>query len=170
VSQKDQLLVRLEYVIMRLEAHALAPARPGLTEPDQPSGERWEWGQVWAHVAEFIPYWMGEIRSILAGPADEPAPFGRTKTDPDRIAAIERDRGQPVAELWNRMQGHLAGLWNFLDDLPADAWSRQGLHPTLGAMSVSMVADEMLVGHLEQHAAQLDGLEAHAAGGTGSMP
>ena len=65
------------------------------------SGERWDRGQVWAHLAEFIPYWIAQAGPVLRGQASgEPVPFGRTKSDPERIGAIERDRREPVSVLW----------------------------------------------------------------------
>jgi DinB superfamily len=156
----DRLILRLQYVTMRLGGHARGMAAGGLTDPDQPTGERWEWGQVWAHLAEFIPYWIAQVRRVAAAEGDEPVPFGRTKTDPERIDAIERDRGRPVSELWARMRSQMADLWNLIDHLPAEAWGKRGLHPTLGGMDMSSILDDFLVGHLEQHADQLDGLAA----------
>jgi hypothetical protein len=156
----DALTLRLQYVVMRLEELATAPPAAGLTEPDQPSGERWEWGQVWAHLGEFIPYWVGQVAIVAAADGSEPVPFGRTKADPERIAAIERDRQRAVPELWARMRGQLADLWNLIDHLPQQDWQKRGRHPTLGVMDVPRIFDEFLVGHLEQHAAQLDGLAA----------
>jgi hypothetical protein len=154
----DELTLRLQYVAMRLEERAGAPAAAGLTEPDQPSGEQWEWGQVWAHLAEFIPYWMGQVAIVVAGVGSDPVPFGRVKTDPERIAAIEADRGRPVPELWARMRAQLADLWNLIDRMREQDWAKHGVHPTLGEMQMPRIFEEFLVGHLEQHAAQLDGL------------
>src|SRR5205085_993163 len=95
VSAFETALARLRAVQARLDEHAAAGAPPGLTEPDPGGTERWEAGQVWAHLAEFPAYWLGQIQHILerrlAGDP-EPVPFGRTKTDAARIAAIERDR------------------------------------------------------------------------------
>ena len=160
----DELILRLQHVVMRLEERASAPPAAGLTEPDQPSGEQWEWGQVWAHLAEFIPYWMGQIAIVAAGDGSEPVPFGRTKTDSERIAAIARDRDRPAPELWARMRGQMADLWNLIDHLPEEDWAKLGLHPILGEMDMPRIFDEFLVGHLEQHAAQLDGLAAGQGG------
>src|SRR5437867_3109062 len=83
----DAFLLRLEYVAMRLQNHAAAPPAPGLTDPDPPTGEQWEWGQVWAHLAEFVPYWTSQMRLILEARDRQPIPYGRTKDDPGRIAA-----------------------------------------------------------------------------------
>ncbi|MDQ6846534.1 MAG: DinB family protein [Candidatus Dormibacteraeota bacterium] len=151
---------RLDAAEERLRAHAARdfPA-DALTSPDPPTGERWEAGQVWAHVAEFIPYWLGEAALVVEQGGVQPVPFGRTKSDPGRIAAIERDRSIDQARLWHRTAGDIASLRAFLDGLGED-WSTRGLHPTLGEMDLSQIIDEFLVGHLEQHAGQLDQLAA----------
>jgi hypothetical protein len=157
----DAFVTRLEYVAMRLQRHAAAPTPSGLTDPDEPSGEQWDWGQVWAHLGEFIPYWISQMRLIIEARGPGPVPFGRTKTDPGRVDAIERDRNRPNAELWSRLQRQLGELRKFLEELPAEAWTKQGEHPTLGTMDLPRIVDAFLVGHLEDHATQLDGLAAH---------
>jgi DinB superfamily len=129
-----------------------------LTAPDPPTGERWEAGQVWAHLAEFIPYWLGELVLVTEHGTADPAPFGRTKTDPGRIAALERDRRTDRAVLWNRTAADIARLRVFLLGLDDAAWQARGLHPTRGEMDVAEMVDEFLVGHLEEHAAQLEAL------------
>lgn len=161
---------RLARLASRLARHAQAAPPAGLTDPDPETGERWEWGQVWAHLAEFVPYWLRQARSIVAGGGEEPVPFGRTKADPDRIAAIERDRGVPPLELWERLQGHLADLRVFLEHLPPEGWECRGLHPTLGVMELTEVVERFLVGHLEEHLAQLNRLAAGAGSSPGVTP
>jgi len=148
---------RLETVDRRFAALAERDST-GLTEPDQKTGERWEAGQVWAHTAEFPGYWLGELAKVVAGWAGEPVPFGRVKSDPDRVAAIERDRRTDRAALFARVRDGIARTRDHLDALPADAWSAQGVHSTLGVMDVTRIVEEFLVGHLEEHAAQLDSL------------
>lgn len=151
---------RLESVATRLRRHATAPPGPGLTEPDPPTGERWDWGQVWAHLAEFVPYWVSQMRLVAEASGPDPVPFGRTKSDPERIAAIERDRHRPPTELWSRLQGHLGQFRRFLDGLSAQGWQKRGIHSTLGEMDMPRIVDEFVVAHLEAHADQLDGLAA----------
>ncbi len=159
----DEFLQRLDAVEQRLRARATTPrdATQGhLTDPDQRTGERWEWGQVWAHLAEFVPYWIGQARAVIAAYRGEPVPFGRVKSDSQRIAAIERDRGVDVEELWSRVDSDIGELRTFLAELPDGAWSVRGQHSTLGTMPLERIVDEFLVGHLEEHADQLDGLAA----------
>jgi DinB superfamily len=160
-------LERLDKVQVRLAAHASAHPAPGLTEPDQPSGERWDWGQVWAHLAEFVPYWLGQARLILGRPrSEDPVPFGRTKTDAGRVAAIEADRGRPPPELMGRLTEQLGELRAFTRGL-SEHWDRRGRHPTLGVMELPRLYEEFLIGHLEAHADQLDGLAAGRASDPG---
>ncbi|MEO8898464.1 MAG: hypothetical protein ABI352_07845 [Candidatus Dormibacter sp.] len=152
-------LRRLDAVEARLQAQAGTEMAPdALTAPDPPTGERWEAGQVWAHVAEFVPYWQGEAEQVVEHGRREPVAFGRTKSDPARLAAIERDRDRDPRLLWNRIAGDIAGLRAFLRGLETPAWTGRGLHPSLGEMDLRGLVDEFLVGHLEQHADQLDGL------------
>jgi hypothetical protein len=152
-------LRRLDEVEQRLATHAAATApQDRLTDADPGTGERWEWGQVWAHLAEFIPYWLGQAREVLAAYRGDPVPFGRVKSNPERVAAVERDRGTAVAVLWERLQSQVGGLRTFVEELPDGGWVVRGVHQTLGEMSMHQLVDEFLVGHLEQHVDQLDSL------------
>jgi len=161
VSAFETALARLRAVQARLDEHAAAGAPPGLTEPDPGGTERWEAGQVWAHLAEFPAYWLGQIQHILerrlAGDP-EPVPFGRTKTDAARIAAIERDRNEDPEALLAKVRDGISATVSNLDALPADAWSARGLHPTRGEMTPAEILDRFIVNHLEEHADQLDKL------------
>jgi hypothetical protein len=150
---------RLDAVEARLRALAGRDTPEGaLTAPDPPTGERWEAGQVWAHLAEFIPYWLAEVSLVIERGIIEPVAFGRSKSDPARISAIERDRRGDRGALWNRTAAGLASLRAFLLGLDPSAWEARGRHSTLGDMDLARIVDEFLVGHLEQHALQLEGL------------
>jgi len=154
----DALLARLADAERRLVEHADRPLPAGLTDPDPDAGERWEAGQVWAHLAEFPGYWLAQAQRVIALPTHEPVPFGRTKTDPSRAEAIERDRHTDPTELLNRVRRSLAEVTDAARALPLDAWTRRGQHPTLGEMTVERLMERFIVGHLEEHADQLDGL------------
>jgi hypothetical protein len=68
LPEPEVLIARMQAAEERLAAHAAAQ-RPGLTRADEATGERWEQGQVFAHLAEFPTYWVGQIRAILAARA-----------------------------------------------------------------------------------------------------
>ena len=163
-EQRVHLLDRLDAAEARLR-HLVAASTPGLTDPDLSTGERWEAGQVWAHVAEFVGYWLAELERVVAGAAggSAPVPYGRTKSDPGRIAAIERDRHEDPRALFRRATDGIAQVRPFLAALPSDGWESEGLHPTRGRQTVAMVVEDSLVGHLEEHADQLEGLARQSA-------
>ena len=152
---------RLDAVRDRLESLVVVTPPPGaLTDADAATGERWDRGQAWAHLAEFVPYWMLQADTVIAGRSDEAVPFGRVKTDPERVAAIARDRNAGVDVLWERCSRELTALDDWLALLPDEAWERRGLHQTLGEMDLARIVEEFLVGHLEEHAQQLESLSA----------
>jgi len=156
-EQETEFQRRLAAVGARLRD--LAQRRlDGLTDPDPASGERWEAGQVWAHIAEFIPYWIAQAEKVLAAESPDPVPFGRTRTNPERAAAIERDRHRGTPPLWHDIREDLNDLRAFLAEIPEHGWRVRGLHPALGIMPVVQIVEQMLVGHLEEHAAQLERL------------
>jgi hypothetical protein len=137
----------------RIRASAVVLPDDALTDPDPDSGERWDRGQVLAHVAEMLPYWAQQAELIAAG---RQAEFGRVKSDPDRVAAIERDRREDPQRLLGRVDEGVAVVLALLDRLDAQALARTGHHQTLGDMTVAEIVDRFAVAHLEEHADQLD--------------
>jgi threonine dehydratase len=155
-------LARLGAVERRLAEHAARPLPSGLTDPDPGASERWEAGQVWAHLAEFPGFWLDQIHAILAkrnDGAEGPIPFGRMKTDASRTEPIERERRTAPAELLQRATSKLDELSTTLTALPDDAWHASGVHSTLGEMGLATIVERFVLSHLEEHADQLDGLE-----------
>jgi hypothetical protein len=157
----DDLLARLDAIRARLvttrpavEAGAPWP----LAERFDHSPEAW-WGppEILAHLSEMLPYWLGEVERILAGPPG-PVPFGRIGTDPVRVAIIERDRSLPVGELYRRIEIGLDRWTHRVRTLTPDDWARVGSHPVRGDMSIEAIADRQLLSHTEEHAEQLEGL------------
>ncbi|HET9052265.1 MAG TPA: DinB family protein [Candidatus Dormibacteraeota bacterium] len=157
MSAVDGFVARVDAAGHRLSAAAGSGGSAGLTSPDARTGERWDAGQAWAHVVELVPYWIGQVRAVLAAPEDGAA-FGRTVSDPGRIEAIERDRRRSGAEIALALDRNDADLRAFLRDLSAADLRRAGTHPTLGRMSVEEIVDRFLVAHLEEHAAQIEEL------------
>jgi hypothetical protein len=155
----DPLISRLADVERRLAEHASRPLPSGLTDPDPGGEERWEAGQVWAHLAEFPAYWLAQAQRVVALPTNEPVPFGRVKTDAGRLAAVERDRHTDPAALLERVRTSLAEVTEAARTLPPEAWTRRGMHPTRGEMTVQQIFETFIANHLEEHAAQLDSLQ-----------
>jgi len=162
VIQHMGLLARMAVAEGRLAAFAEHPP-PGLTDADPATGERWDAGQAWAHVAEFVPYWQGEIERVLAGRGADPVPFGRTSEDPGRVGAIEAGRHEPPTEQMARLAGALMLLRTYLVGLSEAQWDARGRHPRRGEMTVEEIVDRFVVSHLEEHADQLEKLAADSA-------
>ncbi|HET8776699.1 MAG TPA: DinB family protein [Candidatus Limnocylindria bacterium] len=154
----DALIARMSEAERRLAEHADAPVPDGLTAPDPTTDERWEAGQVWAHIAEFPPFWLAEARRVASLPTNEPVPFGRVKTDIGRLENIERERHTAPAALLERVRASLAEVTDATRAFSPEEWNRRGLHPTRGEMTVQSIVERFIVDHLEEHADQLDSL------------
>jgi DinB family protein len=157
--------VAIDDLIPRLEAasNRLAALRPAVeagapwplsgnfgTEPEA------SWGppETLAHVAEMLPFWLGEIERLVDGTA-EPVPFGRVATDQLRLLVLERDRSLPPRELFDRIASGSDRVARRLKALTARDAARRGVHPLRGDMTVEAVAERFIVSHLEEHAEQL---------------
>ena len=137
----------------RIRASAQVVPDDALTDPDPDSGERWDRGQVLAHVAEMLPYWARQAELVASGAQ---VAFGRVKSDQERIAVIERDRREDPARLLARVDEGVAVVLALLERLDDQALAAVGHHQTLGDMTVAEIVDRFLVAHLEEHADQLE--------------
>jgi len=150
-SRRDRLVASAGRI------RAAAPLLPdeALTDPDPDTGERWDRRQVLAHVAEMLSYWAEQVELVAAG--DE-VPFGRAVSNPQRIAAIERDRREDPSRLLDRVDDGVGVALALLERLDDRAMATSGHHQTLGEMTVAEMIDRFMVAHLEEHADQLDPL------------
>ena len=153
-----RFLARLDVAEPRLRELAARPG-DGLTEPDPGGEERWDSGQVWSHLAEFIPFWVAQAERLVHSSDSDPQPFGRTKTSPQRLAAIERGRNLPRHQLLEAVLEDISDLRAFISELPLSGWDVRGRHERVGVMSMERIVEEFLVGHIEEHADQLAALE-----------
>jgi hypothetical protein len=129
-------------------------------EPEASWGPR----ELLAHVTEMIPFWLGEAERVLEGATAgrEPVPFGRSATDSTRLAIIGRDRTLPLRELLARLEADSGRLGARMRTFDGRDGGRVGLHPRLGEMTVVGMLDRFVVGHLEGHVEQLQGILAAA--------
>ncbi|HUG29995.1 MAG TPA: hypothetical protein VMQ65_05750 [Candidatus Limnocylindria bacterium] len=167
MTQMDELADRLDAAgaALRELGPAVAAGEPWpLTDVYGPGPES-AWGprEVLAHVAEMLPYWMGEIELILDGRADaarveggaEPPGFGRLEDDPARVQIIGRDRSFPGRELLARIDAETSRIARRFRTLSEPEAGYLGRHVTRGDLSVSDIAERLMAGHLEGHVAQL---------------
>jgi DinB superfamily len=145
---------RLRAAAERIRATVPEVPDDARTSADPETGERWDRGQVLAHLAEILPYWSEQVELVVERGGG--VPFGRVKSNPERIAAIERDRRVDTAELLRRMDQGLEGVLALLDRLDDRALERTGTHERIGEMTAAAIIDRFLVEHLEEHAEQLE--------------
>jgi hypothetical protein len=154
-----EITQRMAAVEQRLETHAAGPAPDGLTDPDpETPEERWQAAQVWGHLAEFMPYWLGQIQMVISEFGGEPVPFGRTKADAARLEGIAGGLGTPIADQMASVREAIANARNYLDGLTPEQWAAIGLHSRRGEMNIPDIVQTFMLNHLEEHAAQLDAL------------
>lgn len=130
------------------------------TEPEASWGPR----EVLAHVQEMLPFWLGELERIVDGPPPGPTPFGRIADDAVRIGIIERDRTLPLRVLFARVDAGMRAWSDRLAGLTAAERRRVGLHPRLGEVPVDRMLERFVLGHAEDHVAQLEEILGRAPG------
>jgi hypothetical protein len=150
---------RLDALREDVEARAPWPASEHFGAEPEAS---WYPPELLAHLAEMVPYWMGQIERILEG-YPEPVPFGRVQTDKERIAAIGRDRALPVGELFGRIAERTEAAVGRLRELSPEQIERRGTHPTRGDMTVGAIVERMLINHVDEHVEQLGSILGNAA-------
>jgi hypothetical protein len=125
-------------------------------------GPESEWGprEVLAHVAEMLPYWLGEIERIVDAQGKETPGFGRLEDDPIRVAIIGRDRTFPGRELLGRIDVEGRRAAARLRELDGAEAGFLGRHVTRGDLSIADIAERLVVGHIEGHVGQLRELVA----------
>lgn len=129
-------------------------------EPEAAWGPR----ELLAHVAEMLPFWLGELEKVVEGAPDGSAvPFGRVSTDAVRIGLIERDRTLPLPVLFGRIDTGFRAWSDRLGTLSDLEQSRVGRHPTLGEMSPAAFLERFILGHAEEHFMQLEAILADPA-------
>lgn len=152
LARLDAATAALEATRPAVEAGSPWPLAATFDHSDE---ARWGPPEVLAHLAEMVPYWLGEMERVLAG-TPEPVAFGRIATDPVRLSVLERDRSLPPRELYDRTTSELERLGRRLAALTPAELGRRGLHPRAGEMTVAAMPDRFVIGHLADHIVQLE--------------
>src|SRR5215510_5512696 len=132
---------------------ALRRAMAGVS-PDRvaraPRPGEWSVLETLTHLRDVVVHVQGlRIRRLL----HERAPlFPDFDEESYRRASLAR--GEPAADLLDTIIAELEQVARLLRSLDGTGWSREGRHPTLGAMSIERLARQMGE-HTEEHAAQI---------------
>ncbi len=125
--QVERLRVARDRLVRLRTKVEMSPPAPD----DLPRSREWVARETLAHVDEMLPYWLGEIERILAGPM-EPVPFGRAPSDLIRLLTVDRDRSLPVSELYARLDFHLERVVRRLLELDERQCARRGVAQATG--------------------------------------
>ena len=164
MSQRDDthdplaLLERLEAARERLARLPISRPRH-VGAPDPETGETWHRGNVLGHMSEMLPYWTDQIRRAKAGSAR----MGRDdKGVAQRRQGIEQGDVAGEAELKRAVDRGIAGAVKLLAKLtPEDLDRTVSFHNRDGDREarVGQLLEMLLVGHVEEHVAQLASLD-----------
>jgi hypothetical protein len=126
--------------------------------PDPETGERWNRGNVLGHVAEMLAFWTDQSRAAVAGQTM----VGRGEPGyAQRRQGIERGDVVEESELRASIEGSLADLDRLLSEMPPDALALALVYRRKDGdrnLTLGEFIDQFLVGHLEEHLAQLEAL------------
>jgi hypothetical protein len=152
----DSWLKRIDAVEARLRAQAGRTG--GSTAADPKTGETWERGQVWGHLAEFIAFWTEQAGDVIDEFQGEPVVYGRMGDTSVRNASVDSGLEVPIETLWHEVEADLTDLRRFLLALPEDWALAVGKRDGQAEVAAEDIIERTLVSHLEEHAAQLEAI------------
>jgi hypothetical protein len=138
--------IRSSAVVVRRAVEAAPPARFGVA----PRAGEWSALETLTHLRDVVVHVYGlRIRRLLYEDAPVFADF-----DEEGYRRASLVRGEAIGNLLETIVAEHEQLARLLRALPDADWSRQGRHPSLGLMSIELLASR--VGeHAEEHAAQI---------------
>jgi uncharacterized damage-inducible protein DinB len=121
---------------------------------DAPGENEWSTMQVLGHLSEMIPYWIVQCRALIAS-TGEPPRFGRPPDAPERLAGPERGaRGNPD-EVLRAAEAEIQSAAQAIRQMSAADLAKAGVHVRRGPMTVADIVESFMVGHAEEHLAQV---------------
>lgn len=117
----------------------------------RPEPEEWSVMEVLAHIAEFPPYWLKAFQAVIQNPGQ---PFGRTHTDPARIAAIADHAHDALPLTLARIEQARAQTLEMLLTIEDSDWEKTGVHANRGVMNLHQMMESFVTKHLNDHTAQ----------------
>ena len=123
------------------------------TVGQRPGADDWSAVECLAHTAEFIPFWAAWATDVAARERTG-EPFGRTHDDIERLAAVERGRGEPIDALIARVRSGTERAAATFRAIPDERWARSGRHARRGEMTIREFVDAFVINHVREHAQQ----------------
>jgi uncharacterized damage-inducible protein DinB len=119
-----------------------------------PGKDAWSAMETLGHMTEMIPYWLNHCRVLIAATGDPPR-FGRTAGSPERLAGVAHGATAKPDALLARLEQEVRAAAGTIRTLSVVERSKRGISSERGEMTVADVVDSFIVGHAEEHLAQV---------------
>ena len=117
-----------------------------------PTENEWSVMESLAHIVEFMPYWAGEAKKLVAQPGQN---FGRTMQDEGRLAALRTHGHDTLVQAREALPGSYARLDEILAGLRDSDLELTGRHARYGEHTLEWFINEFITEHLHNHVVQL---------------
>jgi len=117
-----------------------------------PAENEWTIMQGLAHIAEFMPYWAGEIEKLVAEPGRK---FGRAMQDEGRLRGVSEHETDSLEYIKRALPGSYARLDEVLGKLKDRDLELTGQHIRYGEKPLAWFIEEFVTGHLSGHVGQI---------------
>jgi hypothetical protein len=121
-----------------------------------PGENEWSAMQTLGHMTEMIPYWLNHCRILIAA-AGGPPRFGRAggTGSPERLAGVARGATAEPNVLVTQLRDEVRSAASTLRTLSEVERGKRGIHSERGEMTVTEIIESFIVGHAEDHLAQV---------------
>ncbi|MFE4703770.1 DinB family protein [Peribacillus simplex] len=120
-----------------------------------PADDEWSIMQILSHLAEAIPYWLGEVENVIAMPGAE---WGRGLQDPARLAAVTDTDKIAVDDVMKQVEDLKYKVESSLGNLDEETLSKESPHRNFakfGNKPVSYIVDHFIDEHVSGHYDQI---------------
>ncbi|WP_342615266.1 DinB family protein [Peribacillus frigoritolerans] len=121
----------------------------------KPTDDEWSIMQILSHLAEAIPYWLGEVETVIAMPG---AKWGRGLQDPARLAAVTDTDKIAVDDVMKQVEELKYKVESSLGNLDEETLSKESPHRNFakfGNKPVSYIVDHFIDEHVSGHYDQI---------------
>lgn len=121
----------------------------------KPADDEWSIMQILSHLAEAIPYWLGEVETVIAKPG---AKWGRGLQDPARLAAVTHTDKLAVDDVLKQVEELKYKVESRLGNLDEETLSRESPHRNFakfGNKPVSYIVEHFIDEHISGHYDQI---------------
>ncbi|MFB7640720.1 DinB family protein [Peribacillus butanolivorans] len=120
-----------------------------------PTEEEWSIIQILSHIAEAIPYWLGEVETVVATPGSK---WGRGLQDPARLAAVTDTEKLSVDEILKQVDELKYKVESGLGKLDEETLTKESPHRNFakfGNKPVTYIVDHFIDDHVSGHYDQI---------------